>query len=116
MILPGAGANGTSSPWPGRSACISRPISGESMSSVSGKCSIQCLVNRSVCHKTATGGRVLRCVMTGGMSPEEFQNYLGLLSRLLRLKTTEREAIAEELRSHLEESLATLAAEGDGRT
>ncbi len=50
--------------------------------------------------------------MNGGMSPEEFQNYLGLLSRLLRLKTTEREAIAEELRSHLEERLAALTAEG----
>jgi hypothetical protein len=50
--------------------------------------------------------------MTGGMSPEEFQNYLGLLSRLLRLKATERDSIAEELRSHLEERLAALTAEG----
>jgi hypothetical protein len=48
----------------------------------------------------------------GGMSPEEFQNYLGLLSRFLRLKTTEREAIEEELRSHLEERLAALTAQG----
>jgi uncharacterized membrane protein YgcG len=47
-----------------------------------------------------------------GMTPEEFQNYLGLLSRLLRLKATEREAIAEELRSHLEERLAALTAAG----
>ena len=50
--------------------------------------------------------------MIGGMSPEEFQNYLGLLSRLLRLKSTERESIEEELRSHLEERLAALTAEG----
>jgi len=46
------------------------------------------------------------------MSPEEFQNYLGLLSRLLRLRATERESIEEELRSHLEERLAALTAEG----
>jgi hypothetical protein len=50
--------------------------------------------------------------MIGGMSPEEFQNYLGLLSRLLRLRATERESIEEELRSHLEERLAALTAEG----
>ncbi|MGA2798588.1 MAG: permease prefix domain 1-containing protein [Thermoguttaceae bacterium] len=50
--------------------------------------------------------------MIGGMSPEEFQNYLGLLSRLLRLKATERESIEEELRSHLEERLAALTAQG----
>ena len=57
----------------------------------------------------ARGGR---CVMTGGMSPDEFQNYIGLLSRLLRLRATEREAIEEELRSHLEERLAALTAQG----
>ena len=50
--------------------------------------------------------------MTGGMSPEEFQNYLGLLSRLLRLRAIEREEIAEELRCHLEERLAVLTAQG----
>lgn len=50
--------------------------------------------------------------MVGGMSPEEFRNYLGLLSRLLRLKATERESIEEELRSHLEERLAALTAKG----
>lgn len=50
--------------------------------------------------------------MTGGMTPEEFQNYLGLLSRMLRLRATEREAIEEELRSHLEERLAALTAQG----
>jgi len=50
--------------------------------------------------------------MIGGMTPEEFQNYLGLLSRLLRLRATERESIEEELRSHLEERLAALTAEG----
>ncbi len=47
-----------------------------------------------------------------GMSPQEFQNYLGLLSRFLRLRATERETIEEELRSHLEERLAALTAEG----
>ncbi len=47
-----------------------------------------------------------------GMSPDEFQNYLGLLSRLLRLRTTEREAIEEELRVHLEERFAALSAQG----
>jgi hypothetical protein len=50
--------------------------------------------------------------MVGGMSPEEFQNYLGLLSRLLRLKATERQSIEDELRSHLEERLAALTAQG----
>jgi hypothetical protein len=50
--------------------------------------------------------------MIGGMTPEEFQNYLGLLSRLLRLRATERESIEEELRSHLEERLAALTAQG----
>jgi hypothetical protein len=50
--------------------------------------------------------------MTVGMTPEEFQNYLGLLSRLLRLKATECKAIEAELRSHLEERLAALTAEG----
>lgn len=48
----------------------------------------------------------------GGMTPEEFQNYLGLLSRFLRLKATECEAIDVELRSHLEERLAALTAQG----
>jgi hypothetical protein len=46
------------------------------------------------------------------MSPEEFQNYLGLLGRLLRLKATQCKAIEEELRSHLEERLSALTAEG----
>jgi hypothetical protein len=54
--------------------------------------------------------------MAGGMSPEEFQNYLGLLSRLLRLKVDERESIADELRSHLEERLAVLTAQGIEQT
>jgi hypothetical protein len=50
--------------------------------------------------------------MIGGMSSEEFQNYLGLLSRLLRLRAKERESIEEELLSHLEERLAALTAKG----
>jgi uncharacterized membrane protein YgcG len=50
--------------------------------------------------------------MIGGMSHEEFQNYLGLLSRLLRLGAKERESIEEELLSHLEDRLAALSAKG----
>ena len=50
--------------------------------------------------------------MNNGMSHEEFQNYLGLLSRLLRLGATQREAIEDELRSHLEERFAALRSQG----
>lgn len=50
--------------------------------------------------------------MSGEMTPREFQNYLALLGRLLRLGKGQREAIAEELRSHLEERLAALAEQG----
>ena len=35
--------------------------------------------------------------MTAGMSQHEFQNYLELLARLLRIRKGQREAIADEL-------------------
>lgn len=50
--------------------------------------------------------------MESQMSPREFRDYLTLLGRLLRLRASQREAIAEELRGHLEERLAALAAQG----
>jgi len=55
------------------------------------------------------GGR--RTVMDG-MSQREFQDYLGLLGRLLRLRTAQRKAIEEELRAHMEERFAALTSQG----
>lgn len=46
------------------------------------------------------------------MSQGEFDRYLALLSGLLRLNASQREAIACELRDHLEERLTALLAEG----
>src|SRR5262245_1806993 len=46
------------------------------------------------------------------MSDHEFNNYLMLLSGLLRLGEKQRRAIAEELRSHLEDRLEELLARG----
>ncbi len=46
------------------------------------------------------------------MSDQEFDNYLTLLSRLLRLGAKQRDAIAGELRSHLEDRLEELLARG----
>ena len=46
------------------------------------------------------------------MSDQEFDNYLALLSRLLRLGDKQRDAIAGELRSHLEDRLDELLARG----
>jgi hypothetical protein len=46
------------------------------------------------------------------MSDREFDNYLALLSRLLRLGDKQRDAIAGELRAHLEERLDDLVARG----
>src|SRR6267142_4064683 len=46
------------------------------------------------------------------MSDGEFENYLTLLAGLLRLDGTQRRAIAEELRSHLEDRLDELVARG----
>src|SRR6476620_4508 len=48
------------------------------------------------------------------MSDQEFENYLALLSRLLRLSGKHRAQIAGELRSHLEDRLDDLLAQGVG--
>jgi len=49
------------------------------------------------------------------MSDREFENYLALLSRLLKLGGKQRNAIAGELRSHLEDRLDELLARGVSR-
>src|SRR5215470_2541092 len=49
------------------------------------------------------------------MSDREFDNYLTLLAGLLRLSGKQREAIAQELRSHLEDRLEELTAGGVSR-
>src|SRR5262245_48510936 len=49
------------------------------------------------------------------MSDREFENYLTLLASLLRLSGKQREAIAEELRCHLEDRLEELMAGGVSR-
>jgi hypothetical protein len=46
------------------------------------------------------------------VSNDEFENYLGLLSHLLRLGSKQRDAIAGELRAHLEDRLDDLLARG----
>jgi hypothetical protein len=46
------------------------------------------------------------------MSDREFENYLTLLAGLLRLSGKQRDAIADELRSHLEDRLEELMAGG----
>jgi HAAS domain-containing protein len=46
------------------------------------------------------------------MSDREFENYLALLSRLLRLSGEHRARIAGELRSHMEDRLDDLLAQG----
>src|SRR5262245_48679294 len=46
------------------------------------------------------------------MSDKEFDNYLTLLSRLLKLGAKQRDAIAGELRCHLEDRLEELLARG----
>jgi hypothetical protein len=46
------------------------------------------------------------------MSDHEFENYLALLSRLLRLSGGNREKIAAEFRTHLEDRLEELLASG----
>ena len=48
----------------------------------------------------------------GRVSHGEFQEYLGLLGRLLRLRTTRRTAIEDELRTHMEERFAALTGQG----
>jgi hypothetical protein len=49
------------------------------------------------------------------MSDREFDNYLTLLSSLLRLSSRQRQAIADELRSHLEDRLDELINRGASR-
>jgi hypothetical protein len=46
------------------------------------------------------------------MSDREFENYLALLSSLLRLDRKQRASIADELRAHLEDRLEELLARG----
>jgi hypothetical protein len=46
------------------------------------------------------------------MKDREFENYLALLSGMLRLRRTQREGIAGELRDHLVEHVAHLEASG----
>jgi general secretion pathway protein D len=46
------------------------------------------------------------------MPEQDFELYLSLLSRFLRLKPAQRDEIADELRDHLEERLEELAARG----
>lgn len=46
------------------------------------------------------------------MSPEEFDNYLTLLASLLRTSGKQREGIARELRTHLDDRLEDLLARG----
>src|SRR5580692_6920989 len=46
------------------------------------------------------------------MSEQEFELYLKLLAKCLRLTSGQREQIADELRDHLEERLEELAREG----
>jgi PadR family transcriptional regulator/HAAS domain-containing protein len=46
------------------------------------------------------------------MTDSEFDNYIALLSRLLRLGGKQRDAIASELRAHLEDRLDDLLARG----
>jgi hypothetical protein len=46
------------------------------------------------------------------MSPQEFENYLALLTRLLRIEPKQRNQVASEFRSHLEDRLDELLARG----
>ncbi|HUE69966.1 MAG TPA: permease prefix domain 1-containing protein [Pirellulaceae bacterium] len=49
------------------------------------------------------------------MSQQEFDNYLALLARLLRIAPQQREQVAEEFRTHLEDRLDDLLARGMSR-
>ncbi len=49
------------------------------------------------------------------MPEHDFELYLSLLGRFLRLKTAQRDEIADELRDHLEERLEALAKQGLSR-
>ncbi|HTQ39737.1 MAG TPA: permease prefix domain 1-containing protein [Pirellulales bacterium] len=50
------------------------------------------------------------------MSDREFENYLTLIGRLLRLSSAQRQAIGEELRDHFESRLAELINRGFSHT
>src|SRR6516165_2860516 len=70
------------------------------------------------CHagtgtRSDSAARVNENTSGGGRMPEQdFELYLSLLSRFLRLKSTQRDEIADELRDHLEARQAELAAHG----
>ncbi|WP_254512722.1 permease prefix domain 1-containing protein [Anatilimnocola floriformis] len=49
------------------------------------------------------------------MNPHEFDNYLTLLTSLLRIRGEQRDVIAQELRAHLEDRLDDLLARGVDR-
>src|SRR5215813_14608909 len=49
------------------------------------------------------------------MSEPEFEMYLSLMSKFLRLTSTQKADIADEMRVHLEERLAELTAQGKSR-
>ena len=49
------------------------------------------------------------------MSEREFENYLILVGRLLRLTPAQRDAVADELHDHLQERLEVLTARGVSR-
>ncbi len=49
------------------------------------------------------------------MSQQEFEHYLSLLSQMLKLTPDQRDAIADELRVHLDERLAELQQQGCNR-
>jgi hypothetical protein len=50
------------------------------------------------------------------MSDQEFENYLTLIGQLLRLSSTQRKAIGEELRDHFESRLTELVESGMSHT
>ncbi len=49
------------------------------------------------------------------VSQQEFDNYLALLARLLRIAPQQREQVAEEFRTHMEDRLDDLLSRGIGR-
>ncbi len=49
------------------------------------------------------------------MSQQEFDNYIALLGRALKLSPAQRDAIADELRDHMEQRLAELTERGVDR-
>ena len=49
------------------------------------------------------------------MPEQDFELYLSLLSRFLRLQPAQRDEVADELRDHLDQRLEELAARGLSR-